>query len=101
MLLLNTVSENRKGFTRREYKGAQEAQRAMHLLGLPSEQYLENMVRSNMIVKCPVTFSDVKNSKLISGPDITSLKGKLVRHKPASIVMDYVEIPREIQESRK
>ena len=59
------------------------------------------MVGSNMIVNYPVTFSDVKNSKLIFGPDIPSLKGKSVRRKPDSIITDYVGIPREILESRK
>ena len=54
-----------------------------------------------MIVNCPVTFSDVKNAKLVFVPDITSLKGKLVKRKPASVVTNYVEIPREILESRK
>ena len=58
------------------------------------------MVHSNMIVNCPVTFDDVKNAKLVFGPDITSLKGKSVRRKPASHT-DYVEISREILESRK
>ena len=101
MLLLNTVSENREGFTQREYEGGREAQGAMHLLGLPLERGFENMVRSNMIVNCPVTFSDVKNAKLVFGPDINSLKGKSVRRKPASVVTDYVEIPREILELRK
>ena len=52
------------------------------------------MVLSNMIVNCPVTFSDVKNAKLIFGPDITSLKGKSVRRKLASVAEDYVGIPR-------
>ena len=101
VLLLNTVSENREGFTQREYEGDRELWRAMHLLGFPSERDFENMVRSNIMVNCPVTFSDVKNAKLIFGPDITSLKGKSVRRNPASIVTDYVEIPREILESRK
>ena len=73
----------------------------MHLLGFPLEQDFENMVQSNMIVNCPVTFSDVKNAKLVFGTDITSLKGKSVRRKPASIVTDYVDIPREILKSRK
>ena len=50
MLLLNTVSENRKVFTRREYEGAREARRAMHLMRLPLEREFENMVRSNMII---------------------------------------------------
>ena len=59
LLLLNTVLENRERFTRREYKGDREARRLMHLLGLPSDRYFENMVRSNMSVNCPVTFSDI------------------------------------------
>ena len=101
MLLLNTVSENREIFTQREYKGEREAQRAMQLLGFLLERDFENMLRSNIIVNCPVTFSDIKNAKLIFGPDITSLKGKSVSSKPASVVTDYVDIPREILESRK
>ena len=73
----------------------------MHLLVFPLERDLENMLRSNMIINFPVTFSNVKNAKLIFGPDITSLKGKSVRRKPASVVADYVDIPREILKSRK
>ena len=88
VLLINSVSENREGFTLRVYKGAWEAQQAMHLLGFLSEQYIENMVRLNMIINCPVTFEDVKNAKLIFGPDTTLLKGKSVRRKPASVVTD-------------
>ena len=76
MLLLDTVSENREGFTQREYEGDQEARRAMNLLGFLWERDFENMVRSSIIVNCHVKFSDVKNAKLIFGPDITSLKGK-------------------------
>ena len=86
VLLVNTVSEKRDGFTRREYKGDREARQAMYLLGLPLERDFEKMIHSKMIVKCPVTFDDVKNAKLIFGPDITSLKGKSARRKPASIV---------------
>ena len=95
VLLLNTVSENRERFTPRDYKGDWESRRGMHLLGFPPERDFENMVRSKMIVNCPVTFSDVKNAKLIFGTDITSLKGKSVRRKPASVITDYIEIPRE------
>ena len=68
VLMINTVSENQEGFTRREYKGSLEARRAMHLLGFPSEREFENMVCSNMIINCPVTFDDVNNAKHIFGP---------------------------------
>ena len=73
----------------------------MHLLGFPSERDFDNMVCSNIIVNSPVTLDDMKNAKLIFGPNITSLKGKPVRRKPASVLTDYVEIPKEILKSRK
>ena len=101
LLLLNTVSDIQEGFKRREYEGGREAQRDMYMLGFPLEQDFENMVRSKMFVNCPITFSDVKNAKLIFGPDITSLKGKSVRCKTDIVVTDFVDIPREILESRK
>ena len=73
----------------------------MHLLGFLSKRDFENMVCLNMIVNCPVTFSDVKNTKLIFGSDMTSLKRKSVRRKPACVVTDYIEIPREKLELRR
>ena len=101
VLLLNTVSDNHGGFTWREYEGAQEMQREMRLLGFPLERCFKNMVRSNMIVNCSVTFDDVKHAKLIFGHDVTSLKGKSVMRKPDSVVTDYIDIPREILELRR
>ena len=86
---------------RREYGGACEARLAMKLLGFLSERDLGNMVRSNIAVNYPMTYEYLKNAKLSFGPDVTLLKGKLVRRKPDSIVNDYVEIPWEIIESRK
>ena len=77
MLLLNRVLENRKGLPRREYERDREAWRAMHLIGFPLNRDFENVVSLNMIVNCPVTFSDFKNAKLIFGPDITSLKRQI------------------------
>ena len=38
VLLLNTVSKNREGFTRRDYVEARKARQVMHLLGFPSEE---------------------------------------------------------------
>ena len=59
------------------------------------------MVRSNIIVNCTGTFDNVKNAKLIFGPDVTWLKVKWVKRKTAIVVTDYVDIPWEILESRK
>ena len=68
----------------------------MYLLRFLLERDFGNIVHSNMIVKCPVTFDDVKNAILIFGPDAISLKGKSVIRKPDSVVADYIDIPREI-----
>ena len=73
----------------------------MHLLAFLLERDFGNMIHSNMIVKCPVIFDDVKNAILIFGPDAISLKGKSVIRKPDSVVTDYIDIPREILKSRK
>ena len=86
MLPINTVLDNREGFTQRAHKGAQEARRAIHLLGFPSEEGGWKHGTFKIIVNCPVTFEDVKNTKLIFVPDVTSLKEKSVRHNPASVV---------------
>ena len=58
--MLNTVSNNREGFTRREYEGAGQARQAMRLRGFPLEREFENMVCLNVIVNFPVTFDDVQ-----------------------------------------
>ena len=101
LFLLSTVVENCEGFTRQEYEVDQEVRREMHLLVLPTKRDLGDMVYSNMIVNCPVTFQDLKNAKIIFGPHAISLKGKVARRKPASSVTDYVEILQEILESHK
>ena len=59
VLILNTVSDNREGFTRREYERAREARQSKHLLGFLSERDFGNMVRSTMIlhtINDPVPF---------------------------------------------
>ena len=98
VLLINTVLENREGFERRESWGGREEQQAMHLIVLLSERDFGNIVRSNTIVNFPLNFDDVKNSKLIFGPGVTSLKLKPARRNPASVVTNYFEIPMEILE---
>ena len=48
----------------------------------------------NEIQNNPVTINDVKMAEKIHGPDISVLKGKTTRSKPARVTTDLVEIPR-------
>jgi hypothetical protein len=76
---VNTIKENREGFTNREFEKANEAIHSLALVGYPSPKDFMNMVRSNMITNCLVSPIDISNANTISGPNIATLKGKTVR----------------------
>ena len=96
IMFVITVAENREGFNRREYGVEKAARCVLGLMGYPSEREFTNIVSSNMMVNCPVTPQDIKNSDKIFGPEATSTKGKSVRRRTESVVSDYIEIPKEI-----
>ena len=85
---MNTVAENRERFVDREVKGARGSRQALGMLGFPSERDFEDMMRSNIIVNCPITHRNIVNAENIFGPDVNSLKGELLRRKPVSVVSD-------------
>ena len=74
--LINTVAENREGFTCQEYEGAKAERRALGLVGYPLKQNFTNMVCSNMITNFPVAPRDIKKSDKIFVPDVPSKKDK-------------------------
>jgi hypothetical protein len=73
----------------------------MDMLGNPSKGDFKQMVKGNMINNCPITSKAVTNMRAILGPDLPSLRGKMVRRMPAPVVADYVAIPREVVEQNK
>ena len=96
---LQTVRENRKGFTQREYDRALQARKLMHIVGAPTVDNFKSMLRQNIIVNCPITTQDVTNAEKIFGKDVSSLKGKSTRPRPTTVINDYVDIPRDIVEN--
>jgi hypothetical protein len=96
VMLVNTVKQNREGFTDREFDRAKSARRALGLAAYPSPRDFKNMVRSNMIKNCNVTPIDINNAYKLFGDDIASLRGKTFRTTPDPVMADYVEIPKEI-----
>jgi hypothetical protein len=75
---IETVKENRGGYTQHEYEGVKQVRRALGMVGYPSPKDFGNMVHSNMIHNCPVAPSDVEAADNIFGPDIALLKVKTV-----------------------
>jgi hypothetical protein len=96
VVMVNTVAENREGYTQRPYDDVKQARRALGMVGYPSNKDFNNMLRSNMINNCPVISKSVSAANKIFCPDIASMKGKTKRRQPEPVVTDYVEIPKAI-----
>ena len=95
---MTTLSENRKGYTDRQYDRAKTAQKLYHIVGMPTVENFKALLCMNTIQNCPVMVEDMKIAERIFGPDMSSLKGKLTRRKPKPVRKDLVEIPAEITE---
>ena len=76
---VQTVSDLKKLFSRREIEGADRARDLLAKLGRPSQKHFEHMLANNVIINCPVTADDARRALLIYGPDVPSLKGKMTR----------------------
>ena len=94
--LLNTVEENKTFFTQRQFDRAKRARDLYHALGTPSINDFKAMLRMNTIIGNPVTTEDIVMAEQIFGADIGRIKGKTTRRKPAPVVNDYIDIPKEL-----
>jgi hypothetical protein len=75
--LINTVKENRVGYTQRQFEQAKKAQEFYHIVGTPTIETFKTLLKMNAIRNCPVTTEDVNIANKIFGSDMSSLKGKL------------------------
>ena len=98
---MQTMHKNCRGFMKHEVMRAKEACRAQGLIESPSKADSKGMVRANMIQNCPITSTDMTNAHSIFGPDLASVRGKMVWHTPVPVVADYVEVPRSLVENNK
>ena len=71
------------------------------MVGRPSAEYFERMVRGKMLKNFPITTVDIKNTHTIFGPDVRSLCRKTVRKKTETVMFDYVAIPDQIRDKIK
>jgi hypothetical protein len=94
--LINTVKENRVGYTQRQFEQAKRAQELYHIVGTPTIESFKALIKMNAIKNCPVTAEDVNNAKKIFGTDMSSLRGKSTRRKSTLVREDSIEIPEEL-----
>jgi hypothetical protein len=53
--LINTVKENRVGYTQRQFEQAKRAQELYHIVGTPTIESFKTLIKMNAIKNCPVT----------------------------------------------
>ena len=96
-LAISSVSENRKGYTQRQFADAKRARRLYHVIGCPTTENFKHILRQHLIKNCPVTVEDVNIAEKIFGPDIGTLKGKTTRRAPPRVKEDNIEVPPELK----
>ena len=74
--MIQTVDENKIVYTKRQMERAKVARKLYHIVGSPTLEAFQVMLKSNIIKNCPVTAADVDIDEKIYGPAITTLKEK-------------------------
>ena len=99
--LVDTVEENKIGFTQNQLERAKAARQLYVNMGRPTVKNMKLLLRQRIIKNCPVTPEDIDLAEKIFGPDIGSLKGKTTRSRPKPVKNDLIEIPPEITENNR
>ena len=99
--LIDTVKENRQGYTKAQFQRAVAARKLYHSLGAPTLENYKKFLNMNGIQNCPVRSADVDIAENIFGPDMAALKGKSVRTTPKPVLEDWINLPEEIHKKHK
>ena len=75
---------------------AKIARRSFYALGTPLQNDSKTIIKRNAIRNLPSPFDDINIAETACGTDIGALKGKTTRQKSAPVVLDYIEIPKEL-----
>ena len=82
LVLVNTVKENREGFSHRDLSGSREARWALEMFVYLSQKTFDNMVRT--INSFRVNIEDILNSNTIYGCDAPTLTWKKSPDNPST-----------------
>jgi hypothetical protein len=98
---VDTVSENKAGFTKREIKDVDAPRSLYSKLNYPSWKDFKWIIQSNQIKGCPVTVEHIDTALMIWGKNITALKGRTTHTKPDLVARDFVKVPVELLKLHK
>jgi len=89
-IVINTVKEVKRIFTKREIENAEEARWLYVIMGRPSQKAFEDMIKSGKLLNNSVTLQDSRNAIQIYGVDLGVLKGKTTKKKTDHVSFDII-----------
>ena len=99
--LVDTVKENRKGYTQAQFDRAVKARSLYHELGAPTLENYKGFIKMGGVQNCPIWIEDINIAQNIFGPDMATLKGKSTRKKTKPVLEDWIELPQDILEKHR
>jgi hypothetical protein len=94
-LVVDTVEELQRKFTRREIEGAEKERRLYVIMGRPSEEAFKLSLKKGLVMNNPVTVTDYENALRMFGKDLGAVKGKTVRSRTEHVSIDLKCFPKE------
>ena len=73
---LKDVGKNKKGFGEHQYKRESVTKKLYHMVGAPTLQNLNLVIRQKIIENFSVKFEDIEIAQNIFGRDVSTLKGR-------------------------
>ena len=96
VLLVSTVAENMKIFSKRQIEQANIARKLYGMVGRPSMKDFKTLVRGNMLRNFPVTVEDVDIGNRVYSIDVASLKGKMIATQSKAVNVDIIHVPPDL-----
>jgi hypothetical protein len=87
-MVINTIEELKRNYTARELKQVEIARRLYVMMGRPSREDFNNMIKNGKILNNPVTTEDYKRAEAIYGTDLGVIKGKTTKKKSDQVQIE-------------
>jgi hypothetical protein len=98
---ITTVKKQMELYTKHEYKAAVHTCRVQNIMMHPGVWEYMNIVDRNLVQNMPVTRDDIRATEDIFGPNLSSLKGKMVNRPSVPLTRRINGLPMEIKEKNQ
>jgi hypothetical protein len=99
--LVNTVSDNKNMYTKRELKAVARARQFQNIIMFPSTRELMDFSDQHLLKNNPVQRADIKDAEKIYCTNLGSLKGKTATRKGITVASQITGVPPVIKQKYK